>query len=81
AAGGDDGTARHLTPEQAREIANNYERSINLNPRHRASYQNLAGIIGLVPAGNADDAKYLGVGWKLFPDDGMIRLGIAVVAK
>jgi hypothetical protein len=81
AAGSDDGTRQTLTPERAREVANNYERAINLNPRHRASYQNLAGIIGLLPPGNADDAKFLGVGWRIFPDDGMIRLGIAVVAK
>lgn len=81
AAAGSDGALQNLTPETAREIANNYERAINLNPRHRATYQELAGLIGFLPAGNVEDAKFLGQGWKQFPDDGMIRLGIAIVAK
>jgi tetratricopeptide (TPR) repeat protein len=62
AASGDEGARPDLPPEKARTIANNYKRAINLNLRHRASYQNLAGVIGLLPAGNAEDAKFLGLG-------------------
>lgn len=76
-----DGSVRHLTPEAARAIANRYERAINLNPRHRPAYQGLAGLVERVPPGNTEDARFLELGLKLYPDDGMIRLGLAVIAK
>lgn len=81
AAGEDDGSVSGLTPEKARGIANRYERAINLNPRHLPAYQGLAGLVELVPAGNVEDGRFLELGLRLFPGDGMIRLGLATLAK
>lgn len=75
------GTVENLKPEQAREIANDYERAINFGPQFKRSYQALAGIIGLTPPGNAQDAMFLEQGLKLFPGEPSIRIGLAVLAK
>lgn len=80
-AGESDGSVRNLTPQRARLIANGYERAINLNPRFRPSYEGLAGLLELVPPGNTEDIKFLELGLRLYPDDGMIRLGLASLAK
>lgn len=80
-AGEADGSVSNLTPESARAIANLYEKSINANPRFRPAYQGLAGVVELVPAGNDQDVRFLELGRKLFPDDGMVRLGLATIAK
>lgn len=77
----EDGSPRTLAPLEARRIASGYERAINLNPRFRAAYEALAGVIELVPPGNAQDTAFLEQGLMLFPDDGLIRLGLAVIAR
>jgi tetratricopeptide (TPR) repeat protein len=76
-----DGAPRNITPETARAISNRYERAINLNPRHRPAYQGLAQLVEWVPPGNVEDGRFLEQGLKLFPDDGMVRLGLAMIAK
>lgn len=70
-----------ITPEKARGIANGYEKAINLNPRFRHSYSGLGAIVGVTPAGNTEDVKFLELGQRLYPEDGMIKLGIATIAK
>lgn len=70
-----------MSPEKARGIANAYERAINLNPRFRESYVGLGGIVGVTPPGNTEDVKFLELGLRLYPEEGMIKLGIATIAK
>lgn len=82
AARSDDGSVGGLPPEKARLVANLYEKAINLNPRFRPSYQGLAGVVELLPPGaGEEDAKFLAQGVRLFTDDGMIRLGLATLAR
>ncbi len=76
-----DGSVRNLSSADARAIANDYERAINFRPRFRPAYQSLAGIVELVPPGNEQDKRFLELGRRLFPEDGMIRIGLAVLAK
>jgi tetratricopeptide (TPR) repeat protein len=80
AAGESDGSTG-LTPADARQIANGYERAINLNPRYRDAYESLSGVVDIVPAGNTEDARFLNQGLRLFPDNDLIRLGVAISAK
>ncbi|MES2697895.1 MAG: DUF1570 domain-containing protein, partial [Verrucomicrobiota bacterium] len=70
-----------LTPEKARVVATRYERAINLNPRFREAYEGLGAVVGVVPPGNTEDAKFLELGLKLYPDAGMVKLGLATIAK
>ncbi len=75
------GLITSLPPATARRIANRYEEAINIEPRFPESFQNLAGIINLAePIGDAD-GNFLELGRKLYPDDRMIELGLAVLAK
>lgn len=76
-----DGDGLMLAPGAARKIANDYERAINLNPRFEPAYASLAAVLELVPPGNENDAEFLELGHRLFPDNGMIRLGLAVLDK
>ncbi|ACB76143.1 DUF1570 domain-containing protein [Opitutus terrae] len=76
-----DGSLGDVSPVEARKIANGYERAINLNARYRPAYEGLAGVVELTPAGNPQDLAFLQQGVLLFPDNGMIRLGLAVVEK
>src|SRR5262249_26088700 len=69
-----------FSASDARRIANNYERAINFNPRFLPAFENLAGVVGMVPAGNVEDRRFLEAGRQLFPNDGMIQLGLAVIA-
>jgi hypothetical protein len=70
-----------LSAADARGIANSYERAINLNHRHRLSYENLAGVIGLAEPWGEQDRKFLELGRKLFPSSAMIRVGLAILAR
>lgn len=76
-----DATLHSLPAETARGIANGYQRAINLHPRFREAYQGLAGVIHRVPPGNTEDRRFLEFGLKRFPDDGMIRLGLAMLHR
>lgn len=81
AAMGQESTGGSLSAEAARAIANTYERAINLNPRYRPAYQGLAGVVHRLPPDNAEDRRFLEYGVRLFPDDGMIRLGLAILYR
>jgi len=70
-----------LTPDEARAIANRYERAINLYPRFRMSYENLAGLVGAPGTWGAEDRKFLEQGRRLFPESGMIQVGLAVLTR
>ena len=70
-----------MAPATARRIANRYEEAIKIEPRFLGSFQNLAGIINLVETISEPDRDFLEQGRKLFPDDRMIQIGLAIVAK
>ncbi len=80
-AAGDPAGGVTLSPGEARKIANNYEKAINLDPRFILSYQNLAGVIGLAEPWGENDRQFFDLGGKLWPHDAMIRIGHAVLAK
>jgi tetratricopeptide (TPR) repeat protein len=75
------GDVSGLDSKTARQIANRYERTINLRPSFLPAYQNLGAIIELVENSGAGDREFLGLGQKLFPGDGMIQLGLAVLDR
>ena len=81
AAVGPFGDLGSMTPGEARRIANYYERAINLHPRFHSSYQNLAGVIGMAEAAGSADRAFLDQGRKLFPEDAMVRVGLALLAQ
>lgn len=66
-----------LTPAEARRIVDWYEKAIACEPHFSASYHNLAGVVGMLSAPTELDRSTLATGARLFPDDLMIRLGIA----
>lgn len=68
-----------LDAAEARRIANQYQRAINLHPRFAPAYQNLAGIVGIMEPWGPEDRKFLELGLKLFPENAMIRIGLAVL--
>lgn len=75
------GDVAEIAPEAARAIADNYERALVLYPRFLATYQNLAGLVGFVAPVLAHDREHLELGRKMFPKDGMIRAGLAVLTE
>jgi tetratricopeptide (TPR) repeat protein len=70
-----------ITPEEARQIANGFERAINANPQFRFSYVGLSAIATRLPAGATDDRAFLEMGLKIFPADPDIRMGLAALAR
>jgi hypothetical protein len=66
-----------LSEEDARHVATNYEKTINLRPWFLPAYQGLAGVIELLGPKNGEDQKFLAQGHQLFPSDGMITIGLA----
>jgi hypothetical protein len=70
-----------LSPAEARTTASRFERAINLNPRFQPAYQGLAGVIELTEKWSGEDRKFLELGAELFPKDGRLKLGLAVLAK
>jgi tetratricopeptide (TPR) repeat protein len=78
AKGDGDGT---MSPEAARRIANRYEQAINLYPRFHVAYQNLAGVVGVAEPWGEQDRRFLALGRRLWPDDAMIAVGEAILAR
>ena len=68
-----------MSPQEARRIANRYERAINLHPRFLASYQNLSGVIGLAEPFGPADRQFLEQGQRLYPSEAMVKVGLAVL--
>jgi tetratricopeptide (TPR) repeat protein len=77
--GADPGGRINLAPAEARTIANNYERAINLHPQFREAYQNLAGVIGVAEPWGDTDRQFFDLGHQLYPRDAMIRIGRLVL--
>ncbi len=71
--------AESLSSTASRRIANRYEQVINLNPRYRPAYQNLAGVLGVVEPWSDEDRKFVEFGLQIFPDDAMLQLGAALL--
>ncbi|HEY4248886.1 MAG TPA: DUF1570 domain-containing protein [Lacunisphaera sp.] len=69
-----------LSGEDARLIASNYEKTINLRPWFLPAYQGLGGVVELLGSKNEEDQKFLTQGHQLFPSDGMITIGLAAAA-
>lgn len=69
-----------MPPADARRVANNYERAINLRPRFLPAYQNLAGVMGVAEPWGPADREFFEFGVKLFPRDPMILLGLAILS-
>ncbi|MEO7414012.1 MAG: hypothetical protein ABIZ81_11715 [Opitutaceae bacterium] len=80
AAVNDAGEVTELKPGEARLIADRYERAIVLSPRVLAAYQNLAGILVAAEI-QPQDRHFLELGQKMFPGDGWIRIGLAVLTE
>lgn len=78
----DDGNLiQAMPPATARRIANHYEQAINIEHRFQPSYQNLAGILNLVEPLRDTDRAFIEFGRKLYPEDRMIEIGLAVFEK
>ena len=76
-AAADGGDSITLSPAEARVVADNYEKTIELCPWLLPPYQGLGGIIGLLGSDSEKDRSILRRGKELFPADGMIQLGLA----
>lgn len=57
-----------------------YENAINMNPRRLAAYERLTEAMFEVEAPTAEDAKFLELGTRAFPDEDWIKVGVAAVA-
>ncbi len=78
--GGADPSGRiSLAPAEARAIANNYERVINLHPQFLEAYENLAGVIGMAEPWGDTDRQFFDLGHQLYPRDAMILIGRIVL--
>lgn len=73
------GAESALTADDARGASRYYQLSINLHPYQLYAYRNLAILTPLLAAPTEQDRKFLEFGYRLFPDDAMIVLGLAVL--
>jgi tetratricopeptide (TPR) repeat protein len=65
---------------KARQRASAYENAINLTPRDREIYERLTNALMQVDKPTDEDAKFLGVGRRIYPQLGIIQIGLAQVA-
>lgn len=70
-----------LTAEDARSAARYFQISINLYPFQYPAYRNLARLTPTLAVTTEQDRKFLELGRRLFPEDGMIALGLAVLDR
>ncbi len=63
----------------ARTIVGHYVQAVALQPKLRHAYLSIAGLAPLLPAVTADDAKVLGAGYRIFPDEPWLLVGLAAV--
>ena len=73
------GSISAMGGDDARRIANRYERAINLYPRLKLAYENLAGVLGIAEPVSAEDRRFLELGQKLWPGDPMIKVGLGIL--
>jgi tetratricopeptide (TPR) repeat protein len=57
-----------------------YENAINLNPRRQAAYEKLVEMLVVAEAPTVEDAKFLDLGVRAYPDEDWISVGVAAVA-
>lgn len=67
-----------LTAPVARDVAILLEKSLSLKPYNRLAFHELAKTLEAVESFTAIDREFLEAGRKIFPADGMIKVGLAV---
>ncbi len=70
-----------LSEGDARRVADYYEQALVLRPGFEVGYENLASVIGLAEPLLRKDASVLAQGRAMFPDNVMIQLGQAQIAR
>jgi tetratricopeptide (TPR) repeat protein len=68
-----------LETDAARMRVSMYENAVNLRPQRLAIYERLAEALMRIDKPREEDAKFLGVGSRLFPGEDWLRVGSAVV--
>ncbi len=63
----------------AREIADHLTQAIALQPKLRTAYNNFASLASLLPEVTLADAQLLADGYKLFPDEPQLLVGLAAL--
>lgn len=63
----------------AREIVDEYAQALSLQPKLRIAYTNIARIAPVLPTATPADAQLLISGYKLFPDESEILIGLAAL--
>ena len=63
----------------AREIVDEYAQALALQPKLRIAYTNIARIAPVLPTATTSDAQLLISGYKLFPDEPEILIGLAAL--
>jgi len=66
---------------EARQIANLYEKTINLLPTLKAAYLNLAKVMPMIEHPGEQDEQFLDFGRKLFPDEQFILVSQAQLLR
>ena len=70
-----------MSGTDARRIAERYRKALQYSPGFRSAYVNFAGLIGSIEVPRPEDKPTLLEGERLFPDDGMIAIGLAVIER
>ena len=67
--------------DAARQRASSYENAINLSPARLISYEKLISALGDIETPTTEDAKFLDVGLRIFPDEDWLKVGAAQTAE
>lgn len=70
-----------LSHREARRLTNLLEKAINLHPKTKSAYVQLAFIIGQLETVREQDEPFLDLGAQLFPEEGVLKLGLAQVRR
>lgn len=70
-----------LAEDELRRIASGFEGALAINDRHLPSYQGMARLADLLPAKDKEWLRQLAGAQRMYPKDGWIKLGLAVIAK
>ncbi len=75
------GISGELTAAEARQAVDLYQQSIVFNPFQVMAYRNIAGIVNRLEDIAEHDGPCLEQGRRLYPNDGMIKIGLAVLQR